>query len=335
MWMELQVKKLNSLALKYDKELAAYDYKKQLEFSKFTVDDLNVKSVPVYDGIHRNKVMKRKKRKKAEERDLSSYVSKHSIFSYYENKIHGACMEDFRGDSLISGGNADNNFEEFQFNDTLSSADLEDNDNSINDIIQKIEELESQVEKLRTRIDNVVSENPGKFRSVTQLGMIGPSDGFNHSASLVGDDNTLPVSFVRASQHKSELNTQDRLLTEKTLLRREGITSFLETTDKPQLPFRQENIKDEILIENQAAKEELHAFESVRNQFMEKTKESVEEQKCISTAQVSESDMDTKNGISTLKACSTSNSRFRGRNTRRGRKKPASKRWKRRQSGKS
>lgn len=133
MWMELQVKKLNSLALKYDKELAAYDYKKQLEFSKFTVDDLNVKSVPIYDGIHRNKVMNRKKRKKAEERDLSSYVSNHSIFSYYgmyaiswlvvvffhffanvlllsnlfiyfchcpENKIHGACMEDFRGDSL-------------------------------------------------------------------------------------------------------------------------------------------------------------------------------------------------------------------------------------------
>jgi len=77
------VKKLNTLALKYDKELAAYDYRKQLEFSKFTTDDRNVKSVPIYDGIGTNKVMKRKKRKKAEELDLSSYVSKHSIFSYY------------------------------------------------------------------------------------------------------------------------------------------------------------------------------------------------------------------------------------------------------------
>jgi len=77
------VKKLNTLALKYDKELAAYEHRKQLEFSKFTIDDLNVKSVPIYDDIGRNKVMKRKKRNKAEERDLSSYVSKHNIFSYY------------------------------------------------------------------------------------------------------------------------------------------------------------------------------------------------------------------------------------------------------------
>lgn len=87
--------------------------------------------------------------------------------------------------------------------------------------------------------------------------------------------------------------------------------------------------KDEILIQNQAAKEELHDFESVRNQFEEKTKKSVEEQKPISTAQVSESVMDTENAVPTLKAGSTSNSNFR-RITNRRRKKPGSKRWKRR-----
>ncbi|KAH1156123.1 hypothetical protein AAZX31_18G233100 [Glycine max] len=302
-WLELQVKKLNSVALKYDKELAAYDHRKQLEFSKFSIDDLNVKSVPIYDGIHTNKVMKRKKRKKAEESDLSSYVSNHSIFSYYENKNRGACIEDFRGDALR--GNAEINIEELKFNDKLPSVDLEDNDKAIKDIIQRIEELQSQVGKLKTRIDNVVSENPGKFCSVTQLSMIGSSDGFNHSrhnsASFVGNDNTFP----------------DR------------ITSFIETTIKPQLEFLQENTKDEILIQNQAAKEELHDFESVRNQFVEKTKKSVEEQKPISAAQVSESVMDTENAVPTLKAGSTSNSNFR-RITNRRRKKPGSKRWKRR-----
>ncbi|KAG5095872.1 hypothetical protein JHK84_051460 [Glycine max] len=281
-WLELQVKKLNSVALKYDKELAAYDHRKQLEFSKFSIDDLNVKSVPIYDGIHTNKVMKRKKRKKAEESDLSSYVSNHSIFSYYENKNRGACIEDFRGDALR--GNAEINIEELKFNDKLPSVDLEDNDKAIKDIIQRIEELQSQVGKLKTRIDNVVSENPGKFCSVTQLSMIGSSDGFNHSrhnsASFVGNDNTFPT-------------------------------------------------KDEILIQNQAAKEELHDFESVRNQFVEKTKKSVEEQKPISAAQVSESVMDTENAVPTLKAGSTSNSNFR-RITNRRRKKPGSKRWKRR-----
>ncbi|KAG4925762.1 hypothetical protein JHK87_051302 [Glycine soja] len=331
-WLELQVKKLNSVALKYDKELAAYDHRKQLEFSKFSIDDLNVKSVPIYDGIHTNKVMKRKKRKKAEESDLSSYVSNHSIFSYYENKNRGACIEDFRGDALR--GNAEINIEELKFNDKLPSVDLEDNDKAIKDIIQRIEELQSQVGKLKTRIDNVVSENPGKFCSVTQLSMIGSSDGFNHSrhnsASFVGNDNTFPVSFVHASsQLKSELNTEDLLLTENPLPSQDRITSFIETTIKPQLEFLQENTKDEILIQNQAAKEELHDFESVRNQFVEKTKKSVEEQKPISAAQVSESVMDTENAVPTLKAGSTSNSNFR-RITNRRRKKPGSKRWKRR-----
>ncbi|RDX77607.1 hypothetical protein CR513_42239, partial [Mucuna pruriens] len=299
-WLELQVKKLNSLALKYDKELVAYDYRKKREFSKLSVDDFNVKSVPIYDGIHRNKVMKRKKRNKAEERDLSSYVSNHSIFSYYENKNHDTYMEDFRGDVLR--GNPDINIEEFKFNDTLSSVDLEDNDKAINDMIQRIEEIQSQVEKLKTRIDNVVGENPGKFCSVTQLSMIGPSN---------------------------ELKTGDIHLTENTLSTRKGITPFIETINKPQLEFLRENTKDEILIENQAAKEELHDLERVRNQFMDKTKESVEGQKFISTAQASESDMDIDNAVSTSKAGSTSNSNFR-RSAKRGRKKSGSKRWKRR-----
>ncbi|KAK7394556.1 hypothetical protein VNO78_15087 [Psophocarpus tetragonolobus] len=332
-WLELQVKKLNSLALKYDKELATYDYRKQLEFSKFTIDDLNVKSVPVYDAIRGNKVMKRKKRNKAEERDLSSYMSNHSIFSYYENKNHGTCMEDFRDDALR--GNADINIEEFKFNDALSSVDLEDNDKAINEIIQRIEELQSQVGKLKARIDNVVSENPGKFCSVTQLSMIGPSNGFNHSghnaASFVGNDNKFPVSFVHApSQHKSKLNSEDLLLTENTLATRDRITPFIETTNMmPQLGFLQQNTKDEILIQNQAAKEELHNYESVRDQFVEKNKESVEEQKMVSTAQVSESDTNTANAVSTLKAGSTLNSNFR-RGTKRKRKKPGSKGWKQR-----
>ena len=82
-WLELQMRKLRSQELKYDKELEAYDYKKRLEFSKYAVDGFDVKSIPISNGIRRNKVMKRKKRKRAEECDLASYVSNHAIFSYY------------------------------------------------------------------------------------------------------------------------------------------------------------------------------------------------------------------------------------------------------------
>jgi len=77
--------------------------------------------------------------------------------------------------------------------------------------------------------------------------------------------------------------------------------------------------EDEILIQNQAAKEELHDFESIRNQFMEKTKESVEEHKSMST----------ENTVSAFQVGSASNSNLR-RSKRRGRRKIGVKGWKRR-----
>ena len=146
----------------------------------------------------------------------------------------------------LSGINADFT-EEVKFNDTLSPTDLEDNDKTIIDVIKRIEELQSHVGKLKTRIDNVVRENPGKFCSVTQLGMTGPSDGLNHSghnsSSLVGNDNTFPARFFRASsQYKSELDKEDLLLTQNTLPTRPMTTPFIETTGMPQHEFLQENV---------------------------------------------------------------------------------------------
>jgi len=146
----------------------------------------------------------------------------------------------------LSGVNADFT-EEVKFNDTLSSADLEDNDKTVIDIIKRIEELQSHVGKLKTRIDNVVRENPERFCSVTQLGMIGPSDGLNHlghnGGSLVGNDNTFPVRCVRASsQYKSELNTEDLFLTQNTLPTLAMETPFIETSNMPHLEFLQENV---------------------------------------------------------------------------------------------
>lgn len=147
----------------------------------------------------------------------------------------------------LPGVNADFT-EEVKLNETLSTADLEDNDKTIIDVIKRIEELESHVGKLKTRIDNVVRENPGKFCSVTQLGMTGPSDGLNHSghnsSSLIGNDNTFPVRFLRASsQNKSELNKEDLLLTQNTLPTRAMTTPFIGTTNMPQHEFLQDNVR--------------------------------------------------------------------------------------------
>lgn len=247
-WIELQLRKLNYQAQKYEKELAAYDHKKQLDLLKYAVDGFAVKSVPKSEGTQKNKVMKRKKRKRVEECDPSSYMSKHCLFSYYENKDHNhdAPVNDI-GDDVAS---SDDNAGEFKLSDMWSSVDQhEDNDNSMIEIIEKAEELLLQVENLKARIDNVIKENP-------------------------------------------------------------GIARFIETTNRTHLEVPGENTKAKV-TQNQAAKEEL---------LVEKSKGSVEEQKSISAAQVSDSDMATENvvrDVHSRKPCSTSKSHF----TRRVRKK--------------
>lgn len=89
-WLELKLKQLQSQALKYDKELAAYDYRKQQKFAKFTSDGFDTKSVPLAGQIRRKKVMKRNRRKRVEETcNVASYMSDHSVFSYSGMKFLG------------------------------------------------------------------------------------------------------------------------------------------------------------------------------------------------------------------------------------------------------
>ena len=78
--------------------------------------------------------------------------------------------------------------------------------------------------------------------------------------------------------------------------------------------------KEGILINNQAATEELQDFENVRNRLMEKSKEPVEEQKSISLSHVSESH------LATLEVCSTSKSKPQ-KNTKKRQQRAASKKW--------
>jgi hypothetical protein len=87
-WIELQIKELQSRALKYDRELAVYDQRKQFDFANVTLEDIDAKSLPFSGQILRKKVMKRKKRKRDEETiDITHYMSQHNLFSYYGMKL--------------------------------------------------------------------------------------------------------------------------------------------------------------------------------------------------------------------------------------------------------
>lgn len=146
---------------------------------------------------------------------------------------------------MISKGNADD-AEEFKLSDMRSTVDHEDNDKSFFDAIQKVDRLLLHVANLKARIDNVINKNPGKFCSVTQSSIIGPSDGFNHagqnSASLAGNENPYPVSFQVSSTHKSELYMEDSLSTENTSSAHNGITPFIETAKRLRYEVPWENV---------------------------------------------------------------------------------------------
>ncbi|MCI02527.1 hypothetical protein A2U01_0023560 [Trifolium medium] len=112
--------------------------------------------------------MRRQKRKRAEECDPSSYMSNHRLFSYYENKNRDnvGSVEDLPSDVVSDVDFADNVWE-FKVNMWSSVDHLNDADKSVIDNIENIEELLSKVEKLKTQIDTVMNENPGKFCSVS------------------------------------------------------------------------------------------------------------------------------------------------------------------------
>ncbi|KAG4393551.1 hypothetical protein AAZX31_03G099000 [Glycine max] len=304
-WIELQMKQLQSQARKYEKELAAYNHSKQLDLAHFTLEDSNIKSIPISDRMHRNKVMKRNKRKRVEEQcDIESYMSNHSLFSYYEKTDCTAdtCLKDVC-DVGIGGVNDSN--QEFKLNDEWSSEEYGNVDKSLDDIIQKIEAIQSEVQQLKTRTDKVISESCGKFCSITQFSMRGRSDGFNHfDSTFTSNENTLPFSFPRSSsQLESEFHMGDLLMPGNASASREVMIPCIVTTDGPELDDPLKDTKDEVLIHNQVAKEEWHDFIDYDG-----TKDSIEEGKFSFDVQVSEPDPH-ENGMhnehSTWMSCST------------------------------
>lgn len=87
-WLELQIKELQSQALKYEREIAEDDERKEFEFGRLMSENVGTKSLPFSSQMRRDRFMKRKKRKRLEETtDIASYMSHHNLFSYYGMKF--------------------------------------------------------------------------------------------------------------------------------------------------------------------------------------------------------------------------------------------------------
>ncbi|KAG6630563.1 hypothetical protein CIPAW_13G027500 [Carya illinoinensis] len=288
-WLELQIKELQSQALK------------QL----------------------RNKVMMRKKRKRVEETvDVMSYMSQHNLFSYYENKrsiADGSPIEGYCGnlDKITNGSN------EFGINDGWSSLEFGNGDNSLEQILWKIEVAHSQVRKLKTQIDKVISENPGK----NKLSLPVPSD------ALTSPDQSPASPPDNRHRLLAKSPFTSRHISEGVPMSESAVFSLGEGNPLPNIieSIDQSQTEEGILIHNQAAKEESDDFGEVRGWLVEKPQVPQEEQKTI--PQELPTEMTTPKVQSNVKSCSPSKSSFPRHTRRRGRRKAGSKKWSRRSSG--
>ncbi|GKU98881.1 hypothetical protein SLEP1_g11816 [Rubroshorea leprosula] len=260
-WIELQLKEFKSQALKYDRELAEYDHKKQVEFKKITFEDFDTKSQPFSFQVQGKKVMKRKKRKRVEETtDMSTYMSHHNLFSYFAFKKSGAgnaAADDKYGNSDIK---AIHENDDFGINDEWTSPfGLGEGDDSLEQILWRIEVVKSQVCNLIARVDKVMSENPGKFSSINKLTLM---DCGNASPPDNGDEIQKRSPHVSV-QPISEFKMED-------LYRHQSAVSS------------HGEAEEDILIQNKAAQEELRNYGSGINLQEEKPQALTEKPETIS-----------------------------------------------------
>lgn len=79
----MRIKEIESQALKYSRQCAAFDQRKRSGYDQFTFEGLGSKSLPFSSQCFRTKAVKRRKRKRVEEKtDITSYMSQHNLFSY-------------------------------------------------------------------------------------------------------------------------------------------------------------------------------------------------------------------------------------------------------------
>ncbi|XP_031397563.1 uncharacterized protein LOC116208327 isoform X2 [Punica granatum] len=227
-------------------------------------------------------VMKRRKRKRIEETvDIASYMSNHNLFSYFAKKYPAdrALAKDGNGSQAIANG-----VPSLGVDDSLHRRD---GDTSMEQILAKIVIAQSQIQQLKTRIEKVISENPGKFSSVNRLSSVIPGSAGTASdedpASPPANGQFSPVkSLYAASQLVSEHDVGDLLLPNHAVVDHGGMTSL------PDVVESTNQTEDGVLIDNRAAKEKLLNFEKVGDE-QEKSERQLERQKkVVSTAEVPE-----------------------------------------------
>lgn len=130
-----------------------------------------------------------------------------------------------------------------EFNDVWLSLEFGDCGNSLEQILSKIEVAQSQVRKLKDRIDKVLTENPGKYTSINRLSLLMPCNGSTSSDQNMASPSENGDGMPDRSQcisppHISEGNMGDLFMPENAVSSHGDVIplpDILESTDHYQV----------------------------------------------------------------------------------------------------
>ncbi|KAG0492828.1 hypothetical protein HPP92_005941 [Vanilla planifolia] len=271
-WLELRMKELQSQALRYDKELAAYLHEKQLRSKMIDLNGSVSRSAPLTCKSCRKPAVKRRKRRRNEDViDVAHYMANHNIFSYYENKKSET-------DGLSIDDDFSNQVDEIMRDndDHLWALDFRDGDRTLEDILLNIESLQSRVLKIKAHLCLVISRNARVMTAgCSVVGDPPISSVQSPSCSLGNNGNQMLVGVPNTPPHHASVNENEDMALPGSANSSFGDASdfviiesamgFLSGADGPLNANQLEDIckddVDDVLINNQAADEELQSFE--------------------------------------------------------------------------
>ncbi|KVH88118.1 hypothetical protein Ccrd_024495 [Cynara cardunculus var. scolymus] len=254
-WVELQIKKFQSQAIKYDKQLKKHYQTEPVKHGNFELEGLCAKSMPFSHNSQREKPMKRKKRKRHEESDTEVYMAQHNLFSSTIGNGGGTMDDDQTNLATSTDKNVNN---EFRVPDELLSLEFRD-DYFLEQMLWKIEVAQSQVCEMKTRLNTVMTENTGRFEdlnllesnnaltcSVRESGSPRNRDGPSVVAAIAselmkyntGDDSVKPENATSSHGEETQLHDINEQMEQPPVASRkrstDGILIYNRRAKKPQ-----------------------------------------------------------------------------------------------------
>lgn len=258
-WLELRMKDLQSQVSRYDRELAVLKHEKELQTKMIELDCSSSRSVPFSSHCSR-KTMKRRRRKANEEKiNAASYISTHTILSYYEKeKTEGD------GHSVdVDGDLADDSTKGNNDADWLLG---NGNDATVEQILLSIQSVQDRVFSLRSNLNKAIAKNSSGLVFKVNTRVNGAqSSNCSHGKGKVAemleisppdasdcdmDDTDMPDSAVSSY---GEANNMDIF---------ESTMNLLSAEDPYKIGELHQSSED-VLIDNQPAEEGYQNFEVI------------------------------------------------------------------------